>query len=162
MWNLIPWKKNQPSNSGTLTTEPFEREFSRIRDDFDRLLHSMWSGAPMFDRSLDRLFDQRWGLDVEETDTHYVARMEAPGFEVDDFDVQALGNQLVVKAEHKESANGKNGSSYRCGRLHRTIPLPDGAEVEQVDARYHSGVLELHIPKGKESQHTKRINVKAA
>jgi HSP20 family molecular chaperone IbpA len=162
MWNLIPWKKNQQPSNTTLTTEPFEREFSRIRDDFDRLLHSMWSGAPMFDRSLDRLFDQRWGLDVEDTDTHYVARMEAPGFEVDDFDVQTIGNQLVVKAEHKESQNGKNGSSYRYGRLHRSIPLPDGAEPDQVEARYHSGVLELQIPKGKESQHTKRIAVKAA
>ena len=111
---------------------------------------------------IDRLFDQRWGLDVEETETNYVARIEAPGFEVDDFDVQTVGNQLVVKAERKESTNGKNGSSYRYGRLHRSIPLPDGAEVDQVEARYHSGVLELQIPKGKESQHIQRIAVKAA
>jgi len=159
MWNLIPWKRTGQSNGGTLTADPFEREFSRIRDDFDRLLQSMWSGAPM-DR---RMFDQHWGLDVEDSGNEYVVHMDAPGFEVDDFDVQALGNQLVVKAEHKESQeNGKNGSSYRYGRVQRTIPLPEGAETDQIDARYHSGVLELHIPKGKEAQNAKRIAVKAA
>lgn len=71
-------------------------------------------------------------------------------------------NQLVVKAERKETQNGKNGSSYRYGKFQRTIPLADGAELDQIDARYHSGVLELHIPKGKEAQNTKRIAVKAA
>jgi HSP20 family protein len=156
MFSLIPWKK-QNGNGGTLTADPFEREFSRIRQDFDSLLQRMWSGFPAFG---DDSIESRWGLDVEETDTHYIARCPAPGFEVDDFDVHVSGKHLVVKAERKESQEGRNGSSFRYGKFQRMIPLPDGAETDQIDASYHSGILELKIPKGKESQ-AKRITVKA-
>lgn len=159
MWNLIPWKKNQAGNGGgTMTAEPFEREFSRIRDDFDHLLQRVWSGSPLLN---DRLFDHL-GLDLDETETHFVARIDAPGFEVEDFNVHVSGNNLVVKAERKESQNGKKGSSYRYGSFYRTLSLPQGSETEQIDARYHNGVLELMIPKGKEAQNVKRIAVKAA
>jgi HSP20 family protein len=156
MWNLIPWKKHG-GNGGTLTPEPFEREFSRIRNEFDSLLSRMWSGQPALS---DEFFESRWGLDVEETDTHYLASIPAPGFELNDFDIRVSGNHLIVRAEHKQSENGKNGSSFRYGSLQRTIPLPDGAVQDQIDASYRSGILELKIPKGQPSQ-AKRITVKA-
>jgi HSP20 family protein len=156
MWNLIPWKKNG-GDGGALTAEPFEREFSRIRNDFDSLMQRMWTGLPGFG---DEFFDSRLGLDVEETDTHYVASMAAPGFELSDFDVHMSGNHLVAKAERKQEEKGKNGSSYRYGRFQRTIPLPDGVKHDEIEACYKSGILELKIPKGEQSQ-AKRITVKA-
>jgi len=156
MWNLIPWKK-ETGNGGALTAEPFEREFSRIRNEFDSLLQRMWSGLPAFS---DDFFESRWGLDVEETDTHYVARVAAPGFELGDFDVYVSGSNLIMKAEHKESQEGKNGSRYRYGKFQRSIPLPDGVKQDQIEAQYRSGVLELKIPKGEQTQ-AKRITVKA-
>ena len=156
MWNLIPWKKNG-GDGGALSAEPFEREFSRLRNDFDSLMQRMWSGFPGFS---DEFFENRFGLDVEETDTHYVASMPAPGFELSDFDVHVSGNQLVVKAERKQEQKGKNGSSFRYGKFQRTIPLPDGAKHDEIEACYKSGILELKIPKGEQSQ-AKRITVKA-
>jgi HSP20 family protein len=156
MWSLIPWKKD--NQGGTLTAEPFEREFTRIRNEFDNLLQRMWGGLSAFG---DDFFESRWGLDVDETETHYVARVPAPGFELGDFDVYVSGNHLVVKAEHKQSENEKNGSHYRYGRIQRTIPLPEGIEHDKINARYHNGMLELEIPKGQASQ-AKRIAVKAA
>jgi len=159
MWSLIPWKKDRELSSSTMMSDPFAREFSRIRDEFDQLLERMWSGNSLFS---DRLWESRLGLDVEEADTHYVARVEAPGFEIDDFDVKVSGNQLHVSAERKESQDGKNGSSHRYGRIHRILSLPEGAEADQIDALYRNGVLELKIPKGQEAQHVKRIAVKSA
>jgi len=155
MWNLIPWKNG--GEGGGLAAEPFEREFSRIRNDFDSLMQRMWSGSPGLG---DEFFESRWGLDVEETETHYVASMAAPGFELRDFDVHVSGNHLMVKAERKQEEKGRNGSSYRYGRFQRTIPLPDGAKHDDIEACYKSGVLELKIPKGERSQ-AKRITVKA-
>jgi HSP20 family protein len=156
MWNLIPWKKNG-GDGGTLTAEPFEREFTRIRHDFDSLLSRMWGGMPAFS---DEFFESRFGLDVDETDTHYVASLAAPGFDFGDFDVQVSGNHLIVKAEHKQEEKKGNGSSYRYGRFQRSIPLPDGAVQDQIEAAYKNGILELKIPKGQSSQ-AKRITVKA-
>lgn len=158
MWNLIPWKKNQSSNAGGgLTAEPFEREFARIRDDFDHLLQRMWSGWDVND-----CWMQNHGMDVEETETHYVIHMDAPGFEVDQFDVSVAGTHVLVKAERNETRKGKNGSSTRYGRFERSFALPEGVEPDQIEASYRSGVLELKFPKGKSSKNVKRIAVQAA
>jgi HSP20 family protein len=156
MWNLIPWKKNG-GDGGVMTAEPFERDFSRLRNEFDSLLSRMWSGSPLFG---DDFFESRWGLDVDETETHYVARVPAPGFDLSDFDVYVSGNHLVIKAERNESHDGKNGKSQRWGKFHTTVPLPDGVQQDQIDAQYRNGVLELKFPKGQTSQ-AKRITVKA-
>jgi HSP20 family protein len=154
MWGLIPWKKGNGGGAVSVA-DPLEREFSRIRNEFDSLLQRAWNDWPALGDDL-----SRFGLDVDETDTHYVARVTAPGFEVEDFDVQVSGSQLVVKAEHKEEHEGNGRSAYRFGRLQRSLTLPQGAETDQIDASYHAGILELKIPKGKEVQ-GKRVEVKA-
>jgi HSP20 family protein len=159
MWNLIPWKKD---SGGTMTADPFEREFSRLRDDFDSLLSRVWGGG--FPAS-DQFFESRWGLEIEETDTHYVAHVPAPGFEIGEFDVHVSGNHLVVKAEHKESSGNGNGKGHgarmqRYGKFQTTIPLPEGVERDQIDAQYKNGILEVRIPKGQPGQ-SKRIAVKS-
>jgi HSP20 family protein len=160
MWSLIPWKKETGGGGALSTVQPLEREFSRIRDEFDSLFRRLWNQFPAF--AADDVFDSRWGwdIDVVEADDHYLARIPAPGFEVEDFDVHVSGNHLVVKAEHKDEQKGKNGSSYRYGRVQRMIPLPEGVETDQIECRYHNGMLELKFPKGKEAQ-TKKITVKA-
>jgi HSP20 family protein len=157
MFYLIPWKK-QNGNCGMTTAEPFEHEFNQLRSEFDSLLKRMWGGGmPGFGEDF---FESRWGLDVDETDSHYVAHVPAPGFELSDFDVHVSGNHLVVKAEHKETENGKNRHSQRYGKFQTTIPLPEGSLTDQIDAQYKNGVLELKIPKGQQTQ-AKRITVKA-
>lgn len=156
MWGLVPWKKD----SGTLTASPFEREFSRLRSDFDTLLDRMWSQWPPLG---DDWFDGRFaaGLNVEETESHYLVHVTAPGFDPGDFDVSVSGNQLLVKAEKKESQSGKNGSSYRFGRVQRTIPLPDGVQTDLIEADYKAGILVVKLPKGQQAA-AKRIPVKSA
>jgi len=157
MFNLIPWKK-QDGNGGMMTAEPFEREFGQLRSEFDSLLKRMWGGGMPGLR--EDFFESRWGLDVEETDSHYIAHVPAPGFELGDFDVHVSGNHLVVNAEHQETENEKNGHSQRYGKFQTTIPLSDGSLTDQIDAQYKNGVLELKIPKGQQTR-AKRITVKA-
>lgn len=157
MWNLIPWKKNEGSG-GLMTTEPFEREFSRIRNEFDTLLQRIWGSGAGFDDFDGRLND---GLDADETESHYIVRVAAPGFEMDEFDVHVSGNQLVIKAERKQSEDGKNGSRQFYGKVQRIIALPPGIDAEQIEATYRNGLLEVKVPKGKESL-VQKITVKSA
>jgi HSP20 family protein len=155
MWSLMPWKKNDPTNGNTMTVSPLGRDVFQVRDEFDRLFHQLWN---MNGFDFDARLSDRWGLDIEEEESHYVARLDAPGFEIEDFDIQATSDNLVVKAERKESQEGKRNSSRRMGRLEHTISLPTGADTEKIGARYHNGVLELRIPKG-EAKNVKRIAV---
>lgn len=159
MWNLIPWKKNEGTGGGLMTTDPFEREFSRIRNEFDSLLQRMWgSGADFEDFPMSTLSN---GLSTDETESHFIVRVAAPGFEVGDFDVHVSGNYLVIKAERKQSEDGKNGSRQFYGKVQRMIMLPKGIEPEQIEANYRNGLLEVKVPKGKESL-VKKIAVKSA
>ncbi|MGO9112946.1 MAG: Hsp20/alpha crystallin family protein [Thermoguttaceae bacterium] len=56
----------------------------------------------------------------------------------------------------------KSGNAYhfRQERLYRMVALPHGVEVDKIEARYHNGVPEVHIPKGEEAK-GKRITVKS-
>ena len=154
MWGLIPWKKEHSGKPSLSTLPPLEGEFSRFRDEFDSLLGRMFSRFPSLTEDV---WDGLWGLDldVEEAEDHYLVRIPAPGFEVEDFDVHISGSQLVIKAERQQEQKRTNGSSVRYGRLHRTLPLMESVDADQVQCRYHSGVLELKIPKGKETQRKK-------
>lgn len=160
MFSLVPWKKKHqvPQTTGALPNDWFGNRLTEIQDEFNSLVDRFWSDWPAIDdRWLQRGYT--WGLDVDDQENEYVVRAEAPGFEAEDFDVQVRGNHLVIRAEHKdEQKHGKNGSVYQYGRYERTIPVPVGAETEGITARYHSGVLELHLPKGEEAK-GKRIAV---
>jgi HSP20 family protein len=91
----------------------------------------------------------RWGLDVEEKDNQLVVRAEAPGFEPSEFDVQVVGDQLVLKATHKAEKEDKDKKfqSWEQRELYRSVTLPQGVDPEKVDASYKNGVLMITLPK---------------
>jgi HSP20 family protein len=157
MFSLIPWKKKREGNGGALA-HPEMYPLARFRQEFDNLLDRFWNDWPEMGMEPARW---GWGMDVEDKENEVVVRTEAPGYEPDEFDVQLSGNHLIVKAEHKEEQKGEAGSSYRYGRFHRMVPLPHGVEPENIEARYHSGVLTIRVPKTEETK-GKRIPVKAS
>lgn len=173
--NLIPWKKRH----GQLTVghdEPTRENqqpgysLATLRDEFDTLMNRWFDDSSMSGRLAgnmprlweDDFFSRGWDLGWENRENEYVFRAELPGFEAEDFDVKVSGNVLTVHAEHKEETSGKkNGNGYRYGSYTKSVTLPYGADDGNLDARYHSGVLEIHVPKT-ESAQSKRIEVKSS
>ncbi len=100
----------------------------------------------------------------EEGDNEIVVRAEMPGFEPKDFDIHVSGNMLSIQAEHKEETEGTEKGVHRWerhyGRFQRSIPLSTAVDADKVDARYHSGVLEVHLPRT-EPNPRRRIEVKS-
>ena len=127
---------------------------SELADLFDRYTH----GMPVSGKDLDS--DWRWGLEVDDKDDSVVIRAEAPGFEADDFDIQVSDNRLILRAVRKTESSDK-ASEYRerC-ECYESMPLPSGTDKDKIEARYHSGVLTLTIPKTAEGK-PKRIAVTA-
>jgi HSP20 family protein len=155
MFSLIPWKNGRGA-IGSVSAEPVERQLTRLRDEFDSLVSRVWDELPS---PADDWFGRGWGLDVDENDQEYLVRTEAPGFDAGDFDVQVRGDQLVIRAEHKEERKEEAGSAVHHGTFYRSLPLPLGVEPDKIEARYRNGILELHVPKGEQSR-GKRIAVK--
>jgi len=107
-----------------------------------------------------RFFDMEPGwLRVEEFrdgDTE-VVRAELPGIDPDkDIEVSVSDGVLHISAhrEEKSEQKAKDGytSEFRYGSFSRSIPLPPGADENEVKATYSDGVLEVRVPGGKESK----------
>ena len=137
MNSLIPWKKGR--TNGALARRS-DYPLDAFRSDFDSLfdrLFARWAapfGADPFGG---------WGLSQDETDDEVRVRVDAPGFEPGEFDIQVSGDTLKVTAEHK--AEGKDFADER--RLERLVTLPTGVDAEKVTAHYRNGVLEVKLPK---------------
>jgi HSP20 family protein len=95
-------------------------------------------------------------MDFDENEKEFVLKAEAPGFEPEDLDVQVSGNMLTIKAEKKKESKEKKGNGYfEERRFERTITLPAGADTDHVEAKYHNGVLEIHLAKTEDAQRKK-------
>ncbi len=147
MFGLVPWKKNG-NGSGALANRA-EHPLSLFRNEFDTLFDRFFSGWPDGNWT-------GWGLDADETDTAVTVRMDAPGFEPGDFDVQVSGDTLRITAERK-AEKGDKGTYER--RFQRSITLPAAVTADKVEAKYRNGVLELTLPKAEQAR-WKKIAVK--
>jgi HSP20 family protein len=93
---------------------------------------------------------------VDETDTEVKVRLDAPGFEPGEFDVQVSGDTFRVTAERKAEKGDKGGFERR---FQRSFTLPTAVAADKVDAKYRNGVLELALPKAEQAK-WKKIQVK--
>jgi HSP20 family protein len=72
------------------------------------------------------------------------------------------GDQLVIEGERKREVQEERGGRYRSerayGSFRRAIPLPEGADVQNAEARFDNGVLEVTIPLPQEAR-ARRIDI---
>ena len=152
MTSLIPWRKNHNGN-GALAHRTGDQPLSMFRTEFDSLFDRLFGPMPAFDHGW-----AGWGLDLDETDDEVLVKVDAPGFEPGDFDVQVSGDTLRVSAERKVERKG-NGKGTYDRRFERYVTLPAGVDPAKVEATYRNGVLELTLPKTEQAK-WKRIPVK--
>lgn len=141
------------TNKGGTLTKRSEHPLQRMRQDFDTFFRQTLGGwLTPFDQELESM--RMWDFDVTENDQEIAVRAELPGFEENELDVQINNDLLTIKAE-KEQKDDQH-TEYR--NFYRTITLPAGVNVDKVQATYHNGVLELHMPR-KEGSQPKHIKV---
>lgn len=168
MVNLVPWKKKNNvkvrNGHGKLSRGRYDNDefnpLARFRQEFDQLWDRFWD-----DWSEAGLISQGsgggWNLDLEDKESEYVLNADLPGFEPDEIDVSVSGNVMTIRAEHKEEDQDKHGSSYRYGSFYESFTLPCGVEADKIDAKYHNGVLNVHLPKSADCK-AKKIAIKSA
>jgi HSP20 family protein len=75
-------------------------------------------------------------------------RTDLPGIDPQDVELTVKDNQLTLSGERKiahENGNRRQ-QEVRYGAFARTFTLPEGVRAEEVNARYHNGVLEITMP----------------
>lgn len=85
------------------------------------------------------------------TEEALILRVELPGIDVADVDIEATAKSISISGERKYSANaeakGKTKSEFYYGNFQRVIPLPVPIKNTAVKAAYNNGILELTLPK---------------
>jgi HSP20 family protein len=103
------------------------------------------------------------GGDLFEDDKRLVVRLEVPGLDKNDLDIEMEGEMLIVRGEkrfERESTEGR----YRVlqcayGSFRRAVPLPVPVVAEKGQASYRNGVLRIELPKA-EIQSPRKMSVK--
>jgi HSP20 family protein len=105
-------------------------------------------------------------IEVSERDGNYVVRAELPGMKPEDVKVEITDDALVLEGERKFEREEDQGDIRRTelhyGHFYRSIPLPEGANAEQAQARFENGVLEITIPVPQQESNRRQIPVQAA
>ena len=131
----------------------------------------------LFPRDLEDLFARFWGdegdsllmqrlatsMDVAETEKAVEVRLDLPGANVEDIDIQIDGGVLTIRGERKEEEEDKKRQYHRIERRYgsfaRSVTLPCSVREDEAAADYKDGVLTVVLPKAEEAQ-ARKIKVK--
>ncbi|MBI1394542.1 MAG: Hsp20 family protein [Betaproteobacteria bacterium] len=97
---------------------------------------------------------QRWAMlggDVFEDKERVIVRLEVPGLEKDQFDIEVSDDALVVRGEKRFEREATEGRwrVLQCayGSFRRAVPLPARVVADEATATYRNGVLRVELPK---------------
>jgi len=149
--SLIPWKRRE-----------MVHPLVSFRDQMNRLFEDFWGR----EWGLEPLFggERPWSpaLDVAETGDMVVVKAEVPGIDPKEIEVSATGDALTIKGEKRQAKEDKSETYHRVertyGAFERTVPLPQGLDLDKVAASFKDGVLTITFPK-KEEHKPKQIAV---
>jgi HSP20 family protein len=141
----------------------------RFMDEIDQLFSSFGFGVPstLAPRLLERAAGPIWSPTIETLtrDNRFVFRVDLPGLRRDDVKVEIAENELVISGQRtQDEREVKGGTVYserRYGSFERRIMLPEGCNLEDVEAVFENGVLEVSLPTPKRASPSSRtIEVK--
>jgi len=122
--------------------------------------------APVFGlrREIDRLFEStflrgqaagnEWtpAVEIRETEQEFSFVVELPGMTLDHLQVSAVNGILTIRGERLDE--WKDGENHRYhlaernyGSFLRRFELPQGVDVEKIEADIQNGILLVSIPK---------------
>jgi HSP20 family protein len=138
--------------------EPF-REFNELQREMNRLFDAMHP-APRERAAADFMP----AAEITETPEAIELKLEVPGMEAQDIEIQASAEAVEISGERKSETTteekGVTRSEFRYGAFRRVIPLPVRIQNTNVTAEYKNGILHLSLPKAEaEKQKVVKINV---
>jgi len=145
--------------SRQLASQNRRQGFSALRHEMEDLLARMWGDheGSWWTGDVNPL------VDLAETDKAFEIRMDVPGGEAKDFDIQVSGNVATIRGERREEKEEKGKTFHRverrCGAFSRSLTLPGHVNEDEVAAEYANGVLTITLPK-REDATPKKVSVK--
>ena len=145
-------------NGGRGALVPYYRPLSLVGE-LEALASELWDSW----RPVDFAAGLTPRTDMYEEKGKLVVKTELPGIKSEDLDVKIEGDTLTIRAEKKtemeEDATHHARERYY-GQYYRSVTLPFPVKEDKVTATLNDGVLEIKLPKAKETE-ARKIEVKA-
>ena len=150
--------------------ESLRQEIDQLFDDFGIGTWRSPFRSSFFDmdpfRRAKAAFSGMPAVDVTETEKSYKVVAELPGMDEKNIEVKIANGMLTIKGEKQEDKEEEKQDYYvrerSFGSFERTFQVPDGVDLDKVDAGFKNGVLTVTLPKTAEAQKAeKKISVKA-
>ena len=134
---------------------------SLLRDEFGDRDWSPFGGAGWGSGSRAASFSP--AVDVVETGDAYVLKAELPGINPNDIELEVERDVLTLKGERKfenqEEREGYRRVERSYGSFVRSFVLPQGTNVDAIEAKAENGILTVSIPKV-QAEAPRRLEIK--
>lgn len=138
--------------------QPF-REIETLQNEMNRLFNSVMPTG-QFSYEMGTYYAP--ALELQETSEAIILKLEVPGLEAKDLDVEVTPEAVSIKGERREESKTEEKevtrSEFRYGYFQRVIPLPALVQNDKVEAEYKNGILHLNLPKA-EAEKNKVVKV---
>ncbi|MBD2358317.1 Hsp20/alpha crystallin family protein [Tolypothrix sp. FACHB-123] len=128
------------------------QELNTIQRQLNSLFAETRVPATVFSQGLMRVP----AAELQETETAIHLKLELPGLEAKDLDIQVTEKAVYVsgerKSETKTEEKGVTRSEFNYGKFQRVIPLPAPVQNTNVTADYKDGILNLTLPKTEQAK----------
>jgi HSP20 family protein len=139
------------------------QEMETLRRQFDRLFDELAPVNPEAAASTAKAWTP--AIELKTTDTDVVVRVELPGIEAKDLDIQVAREAIAITGEHRMTAKTEERqfirTEFRYGNFQRIVQLPVAVQNDQVNAEFKDGILTLTLPK-QEAERNKVVKVNLA
>ena len=112
--------------------------------------------------------DNVWSppIEVSERDGNYLVRVELAGVKPEDVKLEITDHAVMLQGERKvereETKDGVHLTERRYGRFYRSVPLPEGAKIDEARAKLDNGVLELKVPLQEQRNKPRQVPIEAS
>lgn len=139
--------------------ETLPSSWPSLQEEFNRFLSRPWGTLSEFENE-----NLTWApqVDIKEEKERFLVRADLPGIEAKDVEITLENGMLTIRGERREERKEEDAGYRRVerftGQFFRRFALPDATDPDKVKAHMDKGVLEVEIPKAKESL-SRRIEV---
>ncbi|MEH1970918.1 Hsp20/alpha crystallin family protein [Nostoc sp.] len=123
------------------------REIDTLQHQINSLFEDTRVPSVLLDRGLSKVP----AAEIQETENAIHLKLELPGIEAKDLDVQVTEKAVYIsgerKSETKTEEKGVTKSEFHYGKFQRVIPLSARIQNTNVTADYKDGILNLTLPK---------------
>lgn len=143
--NMIPWRRRRTLPVG-------DRPRSAFLDEFDELFERFFQPGAGFPTEFFGGVNGEFGaVDVTEKNGKFAVKIDLPGVEESDIDLQVSDHRLTVRAtrerEQDDETNGYHHVERVFGSFARSIEMPDEVDPNTAHATFRDGVLEVVLDK---------------